>query len=172
MKIEWKKLVGAVAPTLATALGGPLAGAAVGAISQSILGREDGTEAEIAEVIAAGKPEVLLKLKEADHAFKAKMGELGVKLEEINASDRASARAREVQTQDKTPKILATVVVVGFFAVLVTMMFVDLAEAVKEPSLILLGALSAAFGAVMNYYFGSSSGSNQKNAILSEAMRK
>ncbi len=172
MKADWKKLLGAVAPTLATALGGPLAGAAVAAVSQAVLGKGDGTEDEIAAVVASGNPDILLKLKEADAAFKTRMAELGIKVDEINASDRASARAREVQLRDKTPSVLAAVVVLGFFVVLGSMMTTNFPEAAKEPALILLGALSAAFGAVMNYYFGSSSGSNQKNAMLQDALRK
>jgi hypothetical protein len=37
--MDWKKIVGAVAPTLATALGGPLAGMAAAAVSDALLGK-------------------------------------------------------------------------------------------------------------------------------------
>jgi hypothetical protein len=40
----------------------------------------------------------------------------------------------------------------------------------REPLLILIGALSAAFGAVVSYWFGSSAGSAAKNDLLARSM--
>lgn len=168
---DWKSIVKTVAPTLATAFGGPLAGAAVSAVSSAILGRSDGTESEIAEVVAAGSPEVLLKLKEADHAFKAKMAELGVNLERIAQEDRASARNREIQTQDPTTRRLAYIALAMFIAVLSSQMYMAMNDVViNAPAQrtldITLGVLFAWVLAVKDYYFGSSSGSSAKNQIF------
>lgn len=58
--------------------------------------------------------------------------------------------------------ILAGVVVVGFFAVLVFMLWRD-----KAGSDMLTGTLAAAFGAVIGYYYGSSASSARKDEILS-----
>lgn len=38
----------------------------------------------------------------------------------------------------------------------------------REPLLILIGGLSAAFGAIIQYAFGSSMGSAEKNSLLRE----
>ena len=166
MSDKWKKILGAVAPTLATAYGGPLVGAAVSALSRAVLNKDDGTEEEIAQAVASGNPEILLKLKEADTAFKVRMEELGVDLVALHAKDRDSARQREIAIRDNTPKILASVVVVGFFGVLAYMFKYGVPKEGDEALLILLGALGAGFGMVLSYYFGSSSGSVQKNAIM------
>jgi len=63
--MEWRKIVGAVAPTLATALGGPLAGMAVSAVSDALLGKPNGSEGEIAAALQAGGGEALARLREA-----------------------------------------------------------------------------------------------------------
>ncbi len=55
-------LVRTVAPSLASAVGGPLAGMAVRTISDALLGKPDGTEAELAEAAAKATPEQLLQL--------------------------------------------------------------------------------------------------------------
>ena len=165
MSIDWKSVLRTVAPTLATALGGPLAGAAVASISAAI-GKPDATQADIATIVASGNPDILLKLKEAEQTFSAKMKELDIELEKVNAGDRASARQREVTVKDNAPKILAVVVTVGFFGVLAYMFKYGVPKEGDEALLILLGALGAGFSMVLSYYFGSSSGSAQSRAII------
>ena len=164
--MSWKDIVRAVAPTLGVALGGPMGGMAAKAISGALLGKDDGTPSEVEAAMAAATPDDLLKLKDADNAFKTKMSELGVDLEEIAASDRADARQREIKTKDNAPKILSTVIVVGFFTTLYTIAFVDIPEGAEQPVSILLGALTAMLTQVGNYYFGSSAGSKAKTLLL------
>jgi len=77
----WKSLVRAVAPALATALGTPLAGLAVAAISDAVLGKPDGSEQEVEAALAVAGPDVLLRLKDADRAFTLRMRELDIDLE-------------------------------------------------------------------------------------------
>lgn len=168
---NWKDILGAVAPTLATVLGGPLAGAAVGALSKALLGKDDGTEEELAPLIAQANPETLLKIKEAEAALKLGLANAGVKLEEIAGADRASARDREVKTGDKTTKILAYAYTIGYFAIFATMMKTGVDPQMLNIVMVLLGVLTAAQGQIMNYYFGSSSGSAQKNELLGKASK-
>ena len=104
---DWKALLKSITPTIATALGGPLAGVATQVLSKALFDRDDGTEEELKAVLTQPDPDTLLKVKEADQAFTAKMEELGIKLEEVHAADRKDARAREVALKDHTTKILA-----------------------------------------------------------------
>ena len=114
MAFDWKGLVRTVAPTIATALGGPVAGAATQAVSSALLGKPDGTEDEIMLAAAAAGPEVLQKLKEADNTFRIRMKELDIDLEKVAAGDRDSARGREIKAGDSwTPRLLAAVVIVA-----------------------------------------------------------
>lgn len=55
-----------------------------------------------------------------------------------------------------------------FVAVIVALFKVEPPARATEPLLILVGSLAAAFGAVVNYWFGSSSGSAEKSRLLAE----
>ena len=117
MSFDWKGLVGTVAPTLATALGGPMAGMATKAIASSLLGDADASEKDIAAALAGASPDTMLKLKQADQAFETKMAELGVDLEKIAQEDRASAREMQSTTKAWIVPVLAGLTVEGVFAV-------------------------------------------------------
>lgn len=170
---DWKKLVRTVAPGLATALGGPLAGAAVHSISQAVLGTPDGTEEEVATAVAAGGSDALLKLKEAEQAFAVRMKELGIDLEKVHQADRASAREREVRTGDVwTPRVLAATIVGGFLAMVAAVLLGKVAG-ITDPVAAgmvgtLIGYVSAKADQVVSYYFGSSAGSAAKTDILAQ----
>lgn len=171
--LDWKKIVGAVAPALGTALGGPLAGLAVSAVSDALLGRPDGSEGEISVALTAGGPDAVLKLKQADQAFAARMRELDIDLEKMHQADRASAREREAKTGDRaTPRWLAGTIVGGFL-LMVWYVLSGQVAGLKDPvaaGLIgtLIGYVSAKADQVVSYYFGSSSGSAEKNELLAK----
>lgn len=103
-------------------------------------------------------------------AFDSKMAELQtqaeLKLAEIEASDRNSARQREVQVKDTTPTILAYSVTGGFFGVLVMMAYTEIPLGAKEVLYVMIGSLGTAWTGVIAYYFGSSSGSAAKSATI------
>ena len=168
-KLDWKATIGAVAPTLATALGGPLAGAAVKAISSAVLGKEDATESELEASVATQSPDTLLKLKQADQDFKLQMQKLGVDLERIAAEDRNSARQREIAVHDKTPAILAYSVTLGFFTTLWYTFVKGMPSEGGEALLIMLGSLGTAWSGIIAYYYGSSAGSARKDTLLHQS---
>ncbi|MBD3767999.1 MAG: hypothetical protein IE928_08650 [Gammaproteobacteria bacterium] len=161
----FKSVIGAVAPVLGAALGGPLGGAAASQIAQSLLGKTDATSAELEQAVKNATPEQLASLKKLDHDFQIRMEELGLDLERINQQGIADARAREIAVNDKVPAVLAIAVTIGFFGVLGWMVY-DGTKGHSDALLVMLGALGGAWGAVMNYYFGSSSGSAKKNELL------
>lgn len=162
-------LVRTVAPTIASAVGGPLAGMATRAISEALLGKPDGSEQELAEAAAKATPEQLLALKQAENEFAVKMRELDIDLERLANEDRNSARNREIQTKDWTPRILAGLITVGYFGALFYMLRNGLPQhGGSEAMLVMLGTLGTAWGGVVAYYFGSSAGSKAKD----EAMRR
>jgi len=168
MDFDWKAIVGSVAPALATALGGPLAGAAVGAISQSLLGKKDASETDIAKALQSADPEILLKLKQADQEFAAKMQELDISLEKLVVDDRTSARQREVGVKDNTNRILAYTVV-GAFIALVGATILGYAKVDSVLAGTLVGYLSAKCEQVLAYYFGSTRSGDRKTELLAKA---
>jgi hypothetical protein len=165
--MDWKETIRAVAPALATALGGPLAGVAVQQISASLLGKPDGKDAEIASAISSGGADALLKLKQADNEFAEKMKGLDVDLEGIAAKDRDSARQLAVHDVI-TPRFLAVIVTCGFFGVLAYLIKFGKPEAGGDVLLVLVGSLGTAWTSIVAFYFGSSAGSQAKDKMLAK----
>ena len=166
-------LVRTVAPSIASAVGGPLAGMATRAISEALLGKPDGTEQELENAVASATPEQLLALKKAEQEFAVKMRELDIDLERISNEDRDSARNREVSLRDWTPRVLAGLITVGYFGVLFWMLRFGLPNTgSSEALLVMLGALGTAWGGVVAYYFGSSAGSKEKTEAMNRMVRK
>ena len=161
-------IVRTVAPALATALGGPLAGIATRAIATSVIGKENATEAEVEAAILGASGTDLVKLKEVETKFAAEMKEAGVELERVAAADRASARDRQVKTGDWTPSVLGLAIILGFFGVLAYIFKYGLPAEGSEVLLLMVGALGAMTSQVGNYFFGSSVGSKTKEHIIAD----
>ena len=159
-------LIGSVAPTIATALGGPVAGLAVKAISGALFGHDSATEDDIRTVLANPTGDQLAALKKIDADFAVQMKALDIDLERIAAGDRASARDMQKETKDWIPRALAVSVTVGFFAILLYMLIYGLPTTGNEALLLLLGALQTAWGGIIAFYFGSSSGSQKKDQMI------
>jgi hypothetical protein len=147
-------------------LGGPAGGAALQAVSNALLGKPDGTEAEISARIENWKPEDELALRNAEQAFTLAMVDKAVALEQVDAGDRANARKREVDTHDWTTRALA-LTLISLFAM---QMFLLTRHAIpaenRDAANQLLGILYVSVTMVLSYYFGSSSSSRTKDAIL------
>jgi hypothetical protein len=172
---DWKDLIAAVAPTIATALGGPVAGLATRTLSQVLLGHESGSEADISDAMGKASPETLLKIKEADQAFQVNMKTLDINLEQIAANDRDSARSREVNSNDSTTlRILASLIVGGFLGC-IWFVLSGHVQGLTDPMTAgmigtLIGYLSAKADQVVSYYFGSSAGSAKKTQAMTDAL--
>jgi hypothetical protein len=126
----------------------------------------------VAQAIAGATPEQIIKLRELDQQFQARMQELGFEnveeLERIAAEDRASARQREVAVRDWTPKTLAVVVTAGFFGILSILFFHGVPPEAHDALMLMIGSLGTAWATIVAYYFGSSAGSARKSELLSQ----
>ena len=85
---KFGSLIETIAPTIATAIGGPVAGMAVKALSTALLGHENGTEDDITSALATATPDQIVAIKTADSNFKIQMKKLDIDLERISADDR------------------------------------------------------------------------------------
>lgn len=167
--MDFKSIIGAIAPTVATLLGGPLAGLAVDAIGNA-LGMDAPTVDKVEDIFTKGQltGDQIIAMKQADQALVVKLKELDIDLAKIDVADRDSARRREVDTKDNTNKILAYIVTLSFIFVLTGVLFGGMrVESALAGSLI--GYLSAKAEQCMSYYFGSSRGSADKTALLAKA---
>ena len=159
-------LLGQIAPSIATALGGPLAGVAIKTLSGALFGHEDGTEEQIYEAMTTASPDQLAAIKKIDADFKVQMKSLDIDLERISAGDRDSARQMQRDTKDWVPKVLAVVITLGFFGILIWMLLNGMPKTGTEALLMMLGALGTAWTGVVNFYYGSSAGSKAKTDAL------
>lgn len=159
-------LIGSVAPTIATALGGPVAGMAVKALSGALFGHDSATEDEIRTVLANPTGDQLAALKKIDADFAVQMKALDIDLERIAAGDRASARDMQKETKDWIPRALAVTVTIGFFGILLYMLVYGLPTTGNEALLLLLGALQTAWMGIIAFYFGASATDTTKDKMI------
>jgi hypothetical protein len=161
--MEWLKQI---APTIATAMGGPLAGMAVSAISKAI-----GVEPEkVGDMISNNKltAEQIAQVKIAEIELQKQANELGLNFEKLSVEDRKSAREMQATTRSIVPPALAAIVTIGFFGIMV-MMLLGQVDSNNPAILMMLGSLGTAWTGIIAYYFGSSAGSQAKTDLLSKA---
>jgi hypothetical protein len=158
--MDWLKQI---APTIATALGGPLAGMAVSAISKAIGVDED----KVSDLIKDNKltAEQIAQVKLAEIELQKQANELGLNFAKLEVDDRKSARDMQVATRSWIPPLLAAAVTVGFFGIL-AMMLLGKVDSNNPAILMMLGSLGTAWTGIIAYYFGSSAGSQAKTEML------
>ncbi len=155
-----------LAPLLGTAIAGPLGGVAASFIADK-LGLSEKTVEAVSEVLNSGKmtPEQVASIRIAELDFKRFIEQNKIDIEKINVENVKSARDMQIATRSVFPAILSTGITLGFFGILGWMLYDD--QIVNsEPILIMLGSLGASFGAVCQYWLGSSQSSLQKNELL------
>ena len=105
-----------IAPTIATALGGPLAGMAVSAVSKAI----GCTPEEVQNVISNNKLDAtqVAALQQAELELKKQAQEMNLDFAKLANDDRKSARDMQAITRSFIPPVLAIGVTGGFFGIL------------------------------------------------------
>lgn len=159
------------APTVATALGGPLAGLAVKFLADK-LGVPPSDEEAIVQAVQGVGPEQIVQLKQMDIEFQKFLRQNQIDLERIAADDRKDARNMLVQTKSTVPALLSVGVTIGYFGILIMMLKGELRVGDSQALLLMLGALGSAWGAIMQYWFGSSASSANKDATIHAATTK
>jgi hypothetical protein len=162
----WKDVLGQVAPTIAQALGGPLAGGVVRKLAGVLLGNEKASETQVAEAVLKADPATFLKLKELEQEYAKFVLDHELNLEKLGVEDRDSARKREVAVKDWIPAVLALGLNGAFFSLMFLMFKQKIPAENRDAFTLLLGMLSGGVTSVLSYYFGSSSGSARKTELM------
>lgn len=178
--MDWKDLasvIGKAAPLLGTLIGGP-AGPVVGGLIASALGSTNDVGGVSAAL--AADPDALFKLKQLESDERVKLQTLALAhadnvllaettRQQTEVDDRKSARQREVSAKDSwTPRTLAFSITLGFFGVLAYLLVFGKPPDGGDALLVMLGSLGTAWTGVINYYFGSSAGSDRKTELISK----
>lgn len=151
-----------IAPTVASALGGPLAGMATTAMISALGLAPDTSKDNLMKAISGATPETLLKLKEIEQQFVLDLKKLDVDVMKLQVDNTKDARAREVATKDWTPRLIAFLIVGLYIGVQAYVLGYVIPEGSLNIVMRSLGTLDAALGLVLGYYFGSSVGSANK----------
>ena len=154
-----------IAPTIATAVGGPF-----GTMAYGLIAHELGVSHEEAKsTIEAGKltADQIASVQLAEVQIKAKAQELNLDFAQLVVADRKSAREMQAQTRSYIPAILAIAVTIGFFGILIGMM----TETFKtsDALMLMLGSLGTAWTGIIAFYFGSSAGSQAKDDLIHQS---
>lgn len=147
------------APSLATALGGPLAGAAVSAIANKF-GVEDTVEA-VTSALKTASPEKLADLQNID------IKKLELQNAEMDSARKAHAEiatsANAHILEKLTMPILALGTVSLAFLLIGVLIVSDIPDSQENIIIFALGFITSAATQVLSFYFGSSQGSKDKD---------
>lgn len=170
--MNWLDTLKTLAPTVATAMLGPLGGMAVSALG-GLLGVPEATQAKIADAIQSGQltPEQITGLKQLELQYQDNEKERGFKYAELAFKDRDSARTANVAGGTQRPlfwlSLLLLTVTLGSE---VLVLFYGYPPTVPEIVVgRVLGLMDSVALLVLGYWFGSSSGSNQKTELLARS---
>lgn len=186
MDFDWRSVVKGIAPVLGGAFGGPLGAAAVGALTNAVLGdKATGDpvkdEAALAGVLAGDiTPEIRAKIIEADTALKLAAMQFADKdkdrqLDELKSTlaDVQNARARDAEfikagKANERANWMVVMDVVGLLACLAVLTFFR--QNLPGEVVGLLSTIAGIFGLCLRdahqFEFGSSRGSKEAQATI------
>jgi hypothetical protein len=179
---SWTSALGVVeslAPTIASCIGGPLAGGAVSALERVFgltpapTATTDDRTAAVAAAIEGATPEQLAAIRKADQDYDLAMKAAGFKdietLAALKVQDVVSARTMQTTDKSWTPPLLTLVITVGFFTLLGMLFFVQVPDANKPVIYSCLGTLGTVWLVACHFWFGSTSDTAQVNNLLASS---
>lgn len=167
--MNWLDTLKSLAPTVASALLGPLGGVAVSALGE-LLGVSEATQTKIADAITTGQmtPEQISALKQLELEYLNNEKERGFRYAELEFKDRDSARQANVQggTQNKLfwLSLVLLIVALGCEVLVLFYGYPITVDAIVVGRV--LGLMDSIVILVITYWFGSSSGSARKTDLM------
>ena len=152
MKALFKNIVGAVAPTLGTAIGGPMGGMAANMIAD-VLGVPN-DQKSIEQAIQNATPEQMIELKKAEQAFEVQMKELDVDVFALETQDKQNARS--MFSKDWTARIIGLFTIGGFLGYIFLVTLQPPEQNSEALINLVLGYLGGLASAIISFYFGAS----------------
>ena len=169
---NWKDTLLGIAPTIATALGGPLAGIAISAVGK-VLGIDNATTELVADVINNGKltPEQITEIKKLEMQYQNDEAERGFKYADLAFKDRDSARINNVAGGVQMHLFyMSLVLLIVTLGAELAVLFIGYPNTL--PDIVVgrvLGLMDAVAMMVLAYWYGTTNGSAQKTSLLSQA---
>ena len=152
MKNLIKGILWQVAPTIGTALGGPMGGMAGNMISE-VLGCANNPK-DIQSAIQIASPEQMMQIKQAEQDFKVKMKELDVDVFKLETEDKQNARS--MFSKDWTARIIFIATIAGFLGYIFLVTLQPPEQNSEALINLVLGYLGGLASAIISFYFGAS----------------
>lgn len=172
--MNWIDTIKKIAPTVASALVGPLGGAAVTAIGE-LFGMAEPTQDKIKAMIENGQMtgQQIADLRTLEMTLKAEEAERGFKYAELEYKDRDSARKANVDGGTAVMLFwLSLILLVMTLGAELVVLFNGYPAAL--PQIIVgrvLGLMDSVALMVLSYWYGTSNGSSRKTDLLSQAAK-
>ena len=159
MKGILKNIVGAVAPTLGTAISGPLGGMAMGKIAE-VLGVSN-DQKSVQQAIQNATPEQMMELKKAEQEFETQMKKLDVDVFKLETQDKQNARS--MFSKDWTARVIGVAIIGGFLGYIFLVTLQPPEQNSEALINLVLGYLGGLASAIISFYFGASNTSDKKD---------
>jgi hypothetical protein len=167
--MDWLATLKTVAPTVASAIFGPLGAVAVASVGD-LLGLSGATKDKISEIIQAGQmtPEQIGKLKELELEYQNNEKERGFKYAELSFKDRDSARTANVSGGTQKPLFWLSLLLLSITLGTECMVLFKGYPEGTDPLVVgrVLGLMDAVAMLVLSYWYGTTNGSAIKNELL------
>lgn len=172
--MDWLGTLKALAPTVASAFGGPLAGIAVSAVGK-LLGVTEATQERVAEALTNGSltPEQISEIKLLELKYQSDEKERGFRYTELAFKDRDSARSANVAGKTQIPLFwLSLFLLAVTLGTECSILFLGYPQNTSEIVVgRVLGLMDAVTMLVLAYWYGTTNGSAQKNDTVSRAIK-
>jgi len=162
--MSWKSILSSVAPTIATALGGPFAGTAVKFLAGKLLGDEGKSQDEVEQFILGASPEQLVNIKKLDNDFKLDMEKLGVDVFKLEVADKGNAR--EHNKHSNMPAVLSVALTAFIVGIVCALFYTEPPQGAREVLFMLLGVVIKEWSNSMHYWYGTTRSSQEKTKLL------
>jgi hypothetical protein len=187
---DWKSALGHIAPVLAGMVSGPFAPLAIGAtaaLSNLFLGHANGTEDQVAAALQAITPEQAIQLKQLDLQMAKQQADFALGVKQANTADAVvdvdntkDARARDIAVRagnngyNLRSDLAVLAVILGLFGCLWILTFYK--DKIPGEVVGIISVIAGIFGGCLkdyfNFEFGSSRGSQNKDATIKNLSEK
>jgi hypothetical protein len=152
------KTIAGFAPLLGTVVGGP-AGGAIGSVIASAFGVEDKPSA-IANAISKD-PEAAIKLRKIELDNKTELEKIAMEITKAEIADKQNARKENKHSN--MPAILSGVLSLVIIGIIYLLFYTPVPEESKDVLFVILGAVMKEWGGAMQYWFGTTRSSANKD---------
>jgi len=151
-------LLKSLAPTIASAAGGPMAGMAVKMAAKKLGLPETATANEIEDIIERDRDKAVM-VREADKEFKDYIREMEIDLESFKTEVEDRKDARENFASDWTPKVFSILALILYGSYVMVVTLFEHSQQSETVISLVLGQLSGILGTAAAFFYG---GSNKK----------